>query len=66
MSVAKVIEVSAISTKSFEDAIQVGVSKASKTVKGIKSVWVKDQEAEVKDGQVISYKVGMKVTFVID
>lgn len=66
MSVAKHIEISAESSKSFEDAIQKGITKAGKTVKGIRSAWVKDQQVTVENDQVTSYRVNMKVTFVLD
>lgn len=65
MSVAKVIEISAESSKSFEDAIQEGIKRAGKTVDKIKTAWVKDQQVTVKDNKVTSYRVNLKVTFVI-
>lgn len=65
MSVAKVIEITARSSDSFEDAIEKGVAKASETVNNIKSVWVKEMHAEVDDGKVDAYRVDMKVTFVL-
>jgi flavin-binding protein dodecin len=66
MSVARVVEISSTSSKSFEDAIVQGVSRASETLRQVKSAWVKEQEAEVKDGKVVAYKVNLKVTFVLD
>jgi hypothetical protein len=66
MSVARVVEISATSPKSFEDAIVQGIARASETLRDVKSAWVKEQEAEVKDGKVIGYKVNLKVTFVLD
>lgn len=66
MSVAKVIELSARSPESFEDAIERGISKASKTVNNIKSAWVKEMHAEVDGDSVTAYRVDMKVTFVLD
>ena len=66
MSVAKHIEITADSEKNFEDAIQAGITKASETVKGIRSAWVKDQQVMVTDGNVTLYRVNMKVTFVLD
>ena len=65
MSVAKTSEISASSSKSFEDAIQKGVSKMSETVKNIEGAWVKEQKVVVKDGDVASYRVTMKVTFIV-
>ncbi|MFY9823897.1 MAG: dodecin family protein [Thermoanaerobaculia bacterium] len=66
MSIAKIIEISAESPKGFEDAVQKGIQQASKTVKNIKSAWVEDQSVEVKDGKVSSYRVHLKVTFVLE
>lgn len=66
MSVAKVIEISAESPTSFEEAIQLGITRASKTIKNIKSAWVKEQKVEVEGGQVKAYRVDMKVTFVLE
>jgi flavin-binding protein dodecin len=66
MSVAKIIELSAESSKSFEDAIQDGIAKASKTVHNIKSAWVKEQHVVVDNGKVAMYRVDLKVTFVLD
>ncbi|MGI9379400.1 MAG: dodecin family protein [Methyloligellaceae bacterium] len=64
MAVHKVIEVMSESSKSWEDAAQRGVRQASKTVKGIKSVWVKDMSAEVNaKGAIKMYRVNCKVTF---
>ena len=66
MSVAKIIELSVESPKSFEDAIQNGISKASKTVHNIKSAWVKEQQVVIDNGKVALYRVGLMVTFVLD
>jgi flavin-binding protein dodecin len=66
MSVAKVVEISAESTASFEDAIRKGIKRASKTIKNIKSAWISEQKVEVADGKVTAYRVHMKVTFVLD
>lgn len=65
MSVAKIIEISSESPESFEDAIQIGISRASKTVKNIKSAWVKEQQVVVEKGKVTAYRVDMKVVFVL-
>lgn len=66
MSVGKVIEITAESPKSVDEAIKVGVRRASKTVDNIKSVWVKEIKANVEDGEVTVYRVDLKVTFVLD
>lgn len=66
MSVAKIIEISADSPKSFEDAVVQGISRVSKTIHGIKSAWVKEQHVVVEDNKVVLYRVDLKVTFVLD
>jgi len=66
MSVAKVIEISSQSPKSFEDAIVQGITRASKTVHGIKSAWVQDQHVVIENNKVALYRVDLKVTFVLD
>jgi flavin-binding protein dodecin len=66
MSVAKVSEISATSSKSFEDALQQGIARASKTLRNVKSAWVKEQQVRVEKGKVTEYQVNMMVTFVID
>ena len=66
MSVAKVIEISSISKKSFEDAIQSGISRAAKTVENIEGAWIQGQKVKVKAGKVVEYRVNMKVTFVLN
>lgn len=66
MSVLKVIEILANSTSSWEDATRKAVEKASKSVKHIRSVYVQEQSASVKDGQVTEFRVNLKVTFEIE
>lgn len=66
MSVAKIIEISADSPKSFEDAIVQGIARASQTLHGIKSAWVAEQHVVVENNKVTLYRVGLKVTFVMD
>lgn len=66
MSVAKITEITSTSKTSFDDAIQSGIRRASKTIRGISSAWVADQEVVVKGGKVIEYKVRLKLTFVVD
>ena len=65
MSVAKTSEISASSSKSFEEAIRKGVKKMGETVKNIEGAWIKEQKVVVKDGDVTSYRVTMKVTFIV-
>ena len=66
MSVAKVSEISSTSTSSFEDAIQQGLARAGKTLRGIRSAWIKEQQVRVSKGAITEYQVNMMVTFVID
>jgi len=65
MSVAKVTEIIASSTKGFDDAVAVGVARADKTLKNVKSAWVKEQKAVVDKGKVVEYRVTMKVSFIL-
>jgi flavin-binding protein dodecin len=66
MSVAKVSELSATSTKSFEDAIQQGLARASKTLRHIRGAWIKEQHVRCEQGVIKEYQVNMMVTFVLD
>jgi len=66
MSIAKVSEISATSSKSFEDAIVNGISRANKTLRNVRSAWVKEQKIRVREGAITEYQVNMMVTFVID
>ena len=66
MSVAKVSEISATSAKSFEDAIQQGLARASKTLRHIRGAWIKEQHVRCQDGTITEYQVNMMVTFVLD
>jgi len=66
MSVAKISEIKASSTKSFEDAIHEGFNRANKTLQKVKSAWVKDFEVIVdENGQISEYRVLLKITFVL-
>lgn len=66
MSVAKIIEITAESSRSFEDAIQQGIGKAAQTVHNIRSAWVKEQQAVVKNDKIVAFRVDLKITFVLD
>jgi len=65
-SVAKVSEISARSEKSFEDAINLGLARASKTLRNVRSAWIKEQRLDLQDGKISGYQVNMMVTFIID
>lgn len=66
MPVARVTEISATSPDSFEDAVRVGVERATRTLRNVEGAWVKEQEIRMRDGQITDYKVNLKVTFVLD
>ena len=66
MSVATVTEISAVSDTSFEDAIQQGIARATKTPRGVEGAWIKDQNVMIEDGSIKGYKVNLEVTFVLD
>jgi dodecin len=66
MSVARVVEISSTSAKSFEDAIVQGVARAAKTLREVRSAWVKEQEVQVEGGRITAYKVNLMVTFVLE
>ena len=66
MSVAKVIELSSTSQQSFEDAIQRGVARASSSLRGIQSAWVKEQSVSIENGQINGYRVNLMITFILN
>lgn len=66
MAVARITEISATSTKSFEDAVRIGVDRANKTLRNVKGAWVKDQKVSVEKGKIVEYRVFLKVSFVLD
>ena len=66
MSVAKVSEISATSSKSFEDALQQGSARASKTLRNVRGAWLKEQHVRCDNGKIVEYRVNMMVTFVLD
>ena len=66
MAIAKVTEITASSTVSFEDALKQGIARADKTLNGIEGAWIQEQKVIVKGGQIVEYRVNMKVTFVLN
>ena len=66
MTVARVIELSSISTKSFEDAIDQGVMRATKTLRNVTGAWVKEQRVDIENNNIVRYQVNLLVTFVLD
>lgn len=66
MSIARITEISATSTTGFEDAIKQGVTRASKTLRNVRSAWVKEQQVRIENGGIIEYQVNLMVTFVLE
>lgn len=66
MSIARVTEISATSTVSFEDAVKSGIARASDTLRNVRSAWVKEQQVRVADGAITEYQVNLMVTFVLE
>jgi dodecin len=66
MSVAKVIELTASSPQSFEDAVQAGIEKSGETLRNVKGAWVSEQKVDVENGKIVEYRVTLRVTFVLD
>ncbi len=65
MSVARVTEITASSPNSFDDALKAGIARAAKTLKNVEGAWVQQQTVVVRDGQIVDYRVNLKVTFVL-
>jgi len=66
MPVAKVTEIIASSKKSFDDALNVGIARACKTLKNVSGAWVKDQNVVIDKKKIVQYRVNLKVTFVLE
>jgi dodecin len=66
MSVARIFEISSTSTKSFEDALQQGVARASQTLRQVTGAWVKEQRVEIENGTIVRYQVNLLITFVLE
>lgn len=66
MSVAKVVEISSESTESFEDAVKRGIERAEKSLKNVKGAWIAEQKVTVEDGNIVKYRVYMRVSFVLE
>jgi dodecin len=65
MSVAKITEITSTSTKGFDDAVQAGIARANKTLKNIKGAWIKGMKVDIENGKVTSYRVDLKITFIL-
>ncbi len=65
-SVARVTEIIASSSKSFDDAVKTGIDRACKTLDNVQGAWVKDQKVVIKKGKVTEYRVGLMITFILN
>lgn len=66
MAVARITEISATSTNSFEEAIKDGIARSTNTLRGVEGAWVKDMNVMIENGNITGYKVNMEITFVLD
>jgi flavin-binding protein dodecin len=66
MSVARITEISATSSTSFEDAVQQGITRANQTLRNVRGAWIKEQKMEIASGKISGYRVNMLVTFVLE
>ena len=66
MSVAKVIELTASSATSFEDAVQVGIEKSGESLRNIRGAWISEQKVDVENGRITAYRVTLRITFVVE
>ncbi len=66
MSVARVTEITASSPQSFEDAMRVGITRATQTLQNVMGAWIKNHEVVITDGKITEYRVRLKVTFVLN
>jgi flavin-binding protein dodecin len=66
MSVARITEISSTSEQSFEDAIKQGVGRATRTLRNVKSAWIKEQSIDIDGDNITRYRVNMLITFVLD
>jgi len=66
MAIAKVVEVNSSSAKSFEDAIQTGITKVTETVKNVQGAWINEQKVVIKDNQIVEDRVNLKISFLVD
>jgi len=66
MTIAKITEISSDSTISFQDAIEAGIARADKKLRNVKGAWVAEQKLTVEKGKITSYRVIMRVSFVLE
>jgi flavin-binding protein dodecin len=66
MSVAKVIELTASSPDSFEDAVRAGIEKSGESLRNIQGAWISEQKVDVEDGRITAYRVTLRITFILE
>ena len=66
MAVARVTEITASSTKSFDDAVEAGIARATKTLNNVAGAWVENQKITVENGRISEWRVNLKVTFILE
>ena len=66
MSIARITEISSTSSSSFDDASDKGIARATRTLRNVRSAWVKDQRVEILDDRINEYQVNLLITFVLD
>ena len=66
MAVARVTEIISSSKKGFDDAVEAGISRAAKTLKNLTGAWVSDHKVVIEKGKIVEWRVGLKVTFILD
>jgi flavin-binding protein dodecin len=66
MSIARITEISSTSGKSFEDAIQSGIARATQTLRNVRSAWVKEQQIRIDNDKIVEYQVNLMITFILD
>jgi flavin-binding protein dodecin len=66
MSIARITEISSTSPKSFEDAIETGITRATQTLRNVRSAWVKEQQIRIHNNAIVEYQVNLMITFVLD
>ncbi len=66
MAIARITEISSTSSSSFDDAIEQGIARATRTLRNVRSAWVKEQRVEIQDDRISEYQVNLLITFVLD
>ena len=66
MSIARITEISATSTTSFDDAVSQGIARATKTLRGVTGAWVKEQRVSIENNSVSQYQVNLQITFILE